>query len=408
MDTFFSTHPKRIAVAVSGGGDSVGLALLLRRWCWQRNVHLIALIVDHGLRSDSAQEARYVKTILEKLSIETYVLHNRSPAPIKNIQSYARTVRYTLLKAWCMEHCVHDLCLAHHAGDSLETTALRQASGSGAVGLAGMSRVCYCDFGRIIRPVLSFKKHDLIAVCKQENVVFVRDPSNADKRYLRVLMRRALQEKAFKGTIQSLRRASIKARAAVEETLTSDLVSCTHPFLAGYVVVKSCALGLPHVRLFMLLRQCLMWVSGTVLPPRSKKLLSLCEALQGHFKGATLHGCRIKILQKRIYIFREYKAMGNPVCGRAIFDNRFVLARSYQSNPAYTLGALGVRARALLQQRDISVKGAPCPKTILPVVPAVFYGDRVDFISGISLERSSECAIMGRVQNIFAPAPFCP
>ncbi|MDP1966000.1 MAG: tRNA lysidine(34) synthetase TilS, partial [Reyranella sp.] len=127
-----------VAVAVSGGRDSLALALLAHDWARVRGGAIVALIVDHGLRSGSDGEAASTRDLLAGLGIEAGVLCWSGAKPQSGLQEAARTARYRLLSDECRRRGILHLLLAHHADDQEETVTMRAARGSGLDGLAGM------------------------------------------------------------------------------------------------------------------------------------------------------------------------------------------------------------------------------------------------------------------------------
>ena len=131
---------KHIAVAVSGGGDSMALCLLLKEWCTTQGVNLTALTVDHGLRVDSRTEAEQVSRWMMEASISHHILSWAGEKPTTNIQDEARKARYQLMGKWCAQNNIAHLCLAHHQDDQAETFLLRLFRGSGVDGLCAMEK----------------------------------------------------------------------------------------------------------------------------------------------------------------------------------------------------------------------------------------------------------------------------
>lgn len=112
-----------VAVAVSGGPDSLALAILADRWARARGGEICALSVDHRLRPDSAEEIRRLAGWLAARGVRHDVLVRAGPKPASGIQAAARAARYRLLAAWCREHgCLH-LLTAHHRDDQVEQAA---------------------------------------------------------------------------------------------------------------------------------------------------------------------------------------------------------------------------------------------------------------------------------------------
>ncbi|HEC14169.1 MAG TPA: tRNA lysidine(34) synthetase TilS, partial [Rhodospirillales bacterium] len=139
MEAFapFEAAP-HIAVAVSGGPDSMGLCLLCDRWARDRGGWVTALSVDHGLRAASAEEALRVGRWMERLGIAHQTLVWPGDKPSSGIQAAARTARYKLMNGWCRDAGVLHLLLAHHRRDQAETFLMRLGRGSGPDGLAAM------------------------------------------------------------------------------------------------------------------------------------------------------------------------------------------------------------------------------------------------------------------------------
>ena len=193
MAAFPLVDRRGIAIAVSGGSDSMALLLLLREWCANRHVTLTALTVDHCLRDASGTEAAQVTAWCATLGVTHVVLPWAMGASQRGLsrspQAAARTARYDLLSGWCRANGYASLCVAHHADDQIETFFLRLARGSGVDGLAAMapnSRRAGID---ILRPLLSFRKDALEATCVAAGQGWVEDPSNGSRKSTRVRFR---------------------------------------------------------------------------------------------------------------------------------------------------------------------------------------------------------------------------
>lgn len=182
--------PDRLGVAVSGGPDSLAL-LLLAAAAWPGRVH--AATVDHGLRAESAGEARFVGDICASLQVPHDTLPLDWSTPAANIQADARTARYRALCGWAADRAIRFAATAHHRDDQAETLLLRLARGSGVAGLAGARRVRTGGQGiAIIRPLLDWPKPDLEAIVTAAGIRAIDDPSNADGRFDRTHARALL------------------------------------------------------------------------------------------------------------------------------------------------------------------------------------------------------------------------
>lgn len=120
-----------LALAVSGGPDSLALLHLAAGWARAQGGAVVALTVDHGLRPEAAAEAAYVGGVAQALGVPHHVLTWQGAKPGGNIAAAARDARYGLLEAWCAGAGVLHLLTAHTRDDQAETVLLRLARGSG-------------------------------------------------------------------------------------------------------------------------------------------------------------------------------------------------------------------------------------------------------------------------------------
>ena len=183
----------RFGVAVSGGPDSLALLLLAAS---ARPGEFEAATVDHGLRPESAAEAKMVADLCEEMDVPHAILAIEwDLPPASAIQEQARAVRYGALAAWMHDRDIGALLTAHHLDDQAETLVMRLNRGSGVRGLAGMRRKSkvpgYPDLS-LLRPLLSWRRTELERICSEAGVEPVSDPSNLDDRFERVRIRRAL------------------------------------------------------------------------------------------------------------------------------------------------------------------------------------------------------------------------
>jgi tRNA(Ile)-lysidine synthase len=184
----FEASPS-LAVAVSGGRDSMALALLSHGWAAERDGCVVGLIVDHGLRAESAGEAVATADALARHGIDGAILAWSGAKPRAGLQAAARTARYRLLRDECRRRGILHLLLAHHADDQAETVAMRAARQSGPDGLAGMAALVEQPEVRLLRPLLSVSRTGLTATLLARDVQWLDDPSNLDPRFERARLR---------------------------------------------------------------------------------------------------------------------------------------------------------------------------------------------------------------------------
>lgn len=178
-----------LAVAVSGGADSLALLALCRAAFG--TARIAALTVDHGLRSESAAEAAHVAMLCAAAGIRYATLRWEGPHPAAGVQAAARTARYALMTGWCRAQGFPLLLTAHHADDQAETLLMRLHRGSGLSGLAGVRAARELNGIRLMRPLLDVRRAALRATLPREWRP-VDDPSNVDDRFTRTRARKLL------------------------------------------------------------------------------------------------------------------------------------------------------------------------------------------------------------------------
>ena len=209
VEALIGPAPARLGVAVSGGPDSLAM-LLLAQAAFQGQVE--AATVDHGLRPESAGEAKYVARLCSQLGVAHETL--RPDEPITgNLQSSARRVRYALLEAWRLERSLDWVLTAHHADDQAETLLMRLNRGAGVGGLSGVRDVN----ARVLRPLLGWRRAELAGILDEVGIKGVVDPSNTDERFDRALIRRRMAEADWLDPSALAR--SAQALAEAEEAL---------------------------------------------------------------------------------------------------------------------------------------------------------------------------------------------
>lgn len=173
-----------LGIAVSGGADSLALLLLAAA---ARPKRVYAATVDHGLRPEAAAEAAMVAEICAARGIPHSILRPRAPIS-GSVQAAARATRYTLLCQWMDRTGIDWLLTAHHADDQAETLLMRLNRGSGVAGLSGVR----ARRGRIVRPLLGWRRAELAAIVAAAGLNPVDDPANRDHRFDRARLRAAM------------------------------------------------------------------------------------------------------------------------------------------------------------------------------------------------------------------------
>ncbi len=319
-----------IAVACSGGPDSLALALMAHGWARGQKIKMVALTVDHGLRKDSAKEAKQVNAWLKKHGIPHAILPWKGRKPARNIQETARKARYKLLTDYCKQHSISQLFVAHHLEDQAETFLLRLARGSGVDGLSAMSTLTTMYDVTLVRPLLGVSKAQLLDYLNKRKQTYVIDPSNENTMFDRVKIRNLLPTFAEIGlSADRLAKTAAnmaRARAHLEEETGRFLRVACKILPEGYA-------RLDHINIseeiaLRALATLIMIIGGHDIKTRMNDLERLYAALKDPgFKGATLGGCVFSRTKGLILIYRELKAAAKPIAVKpgtsAIWDNRF-------------------------------------------------------------------------------------
>lgn len=203
---------------MSGGPDSLAL-LLLAQAAFPGMV--AAATVDHGLRSESADEARFVADLCRDRGIPHAILTCAVEAG--NMQDRARSARYAALDQWAKVRAIAAIATAHHADDQAETLLMRLNRGSGLSGLSGIraSTTIPDSDTLLLRPLLSWRRAELAQIVAAAEVTAVSDPSNDDPRFDRVRIRNALKDASW---IDPAALARTAAHLAEAETFLSAYV----------------------------------------------------------------------------------------------------------------------------------------------------------------------------------------
>jgi tRNA(Ile)-lysidine synthase len=379
-----------VAVATSGGADSLALCLLVHEWVTEVGGSAIAFVVDHGMRRESGGEARQVRDWLSARTVEVRVLRHRGPVPTANRQAVARAIRYDLLTSSCRRLGIGDLLLGHHLDDQAETFLLRLGRGSGVDGLSAMPSRAVRDGVRILRPLLQVPRTRLQASLRARGQAWIDDPSNRDPSYARTKVRSLMPALAEIGLTAPRLAATAgrmaRARVALEAETGALLEAAASVDGAGGATVRLEPLlrASPEIALRALSRL-IMHVGGRTFPPRLVQLEAALSAMAHPGPSTrTLAGCRLRVNNGVLMACRELRGAETTIIlpgERRLWDGRFTVRlgrrRGYDRATAFTVGSLGREdARVALNGRDPGVRGRQ--PDILPDVCAALPALRDD------------------------------
>ena len=304
---------ENIAVAVSGGPDSLALAYLAKCFALKKNITLKCYIVNHKLRKNSSSEVLIVKNVLKKININCKVLNWNGKKPSTNIQSQARDKRYFLLANECKKDKIKNLLIGHHSDDLLENFLIRIVRGSGLKGLISLSKETkYKNQNlKIIRPILNQNKKDLIYISKKVFKFFVKDPFNINEDFKRTRVRNlllslekeGLDKKKLMLTISNLKDSDKSITFYVDKNLKENAIFFKKKNIC---ILNKNFFNQSHEVIFRSLTNIIQKLGKKYYPVRGKSMNKLIVAISSKlFSKATLGGCIIDRVNETILISKE-------------------------------------------------------------------------------------------------------
>lgn len=300
-----------LLLAVSGGGDSMALAVAFRAAASKHKTGVHAAIVDHRLRAGSRIDAERAAVWVTDLGIPARILTYSGPPPKRALQETARRLRHELLAREAKRLGASHILLAHTSEDQAETVAFRIARGSGPLGLSSLLPLSWSpvwpsgDGIRLGRPFLQLKRSDLRAFLLNTRTPWLDDPANDDDRFARVRIRARLSELNkhghFSSRLAEIAHSASEIRSAFENNVWALHQEAAHWHSDGV------SLALPVLAKFTPEAQAYLFGAlGTVignalrLPP-----LHASQRLRAHLalgKGATLAGAKFSTERHSIRI----------------------------------------------------------------------------------------------------------
>jgi tRNA(Ile)-lysidine synthase len=388
--------PPHVALAVSGGGDSMAMLALAHGWARVMGVGLHVVTIDHGLRAASATEAAMVGAECAALGHPHATLRWHWDGT-GNLQDAARLARLRLIEDWRGD--IEHVLFAHTLDDQAETLLMRLVRGSGVEGLSAMAplrRPQGLGFWQV-RPLLGISRADLHHYAKTLRLPFVDDPSNDDPRFDRVRARRALAALSGLGlTAEGLAetaarmdraRTALAARAA---SVAQTLVRQDDPATGQLVLDRDGLAALERDTQLRFLAAALQWVGGAPYRPRAAALDGLLDRILGG-AGGTLIGTQVAVAPETLRLFREHAAVRDHVTPAGpdhLWDGRWRL-----HGPA--IDGLTTRALGPSGWAQIPEKPALSPPFDAALgLPAVFDGETLIACAPLGHGPAHDCTLL--------------
>ena len=361
-----------IALAVSGGSDSMALLRLAQQWA-KNSMKISVLTVDHGLRTEAAAEARQVADWCASLSLDHHTLHWEGAKPKTGLQAKARVARYDLMREWCVSRDVGYLLTGHTMDDQAETVLMRQARTDTAESLAGIWETAAWGGVKLFRPLLGQRRAELRDYLKALDQSWIDDPSNDDVKFERVRVRQALahESEPDQRKMELAEIADRAGRAARASALATELWidgQLTHrPEGFGIIPrVGFCELD-PGLQRRVL--QQLLQIYGEGNRAEPGELDHLAKWITGQeLSRRTLGGAVLACRQASVLIGREWARISPvstlmPDSAEVLWDGRFLV----QAPPKARIVPVG-SLQGVARREDI-------PNFVQQSLPAVLLGD---------------------------------
>lgn len=370
---------RHVALAVSGGSDSMALLHLAWRQRQGNFPHFSVITVDHGLRAGSLDEAKRVAAWASKLGLPHHILAWTGDKPPTGIQAKARRARYDLMSAWCRANDAEALVTAHTLDDQAETVSMRLERTLSPASLAGIPELGEWNGVPLLRPLLGLRREALKVYLRSLGQEWIDDPSNDDQRYERV---RARAQIARHGHAERLAGLARQCAAAV-----NLLDRCAERWIGKRLKETDAGICYAPLREFQPLPPALQQrILGLIIQhygggpsPERAELARLVRWLDdGSVPRCTLGGAIAGRRKREFWVTRE-AARIDPVPrrigseGRTIWDGRFLVTgpKGTMVGPAGSGLPLWTEGTPVYARRS-------CPEIVLPA--GVASGVRVEFL----------------------------
>ncbi|NND50044.1 MAG: tRNA lysidine(34) synthetase TilS [Rhizobiales bacterium] len=357
-----------LAVAVSGGRDSMTLLRLMERWAGGREkpARIIALTVDHGLRTGSLDDARQVSEWCAAIGVEHHCLSWTGIKPRTRIQERAREARYRLMTDWCSVHGIGALALAHHQDDQAETFLMRLARSSGVDGLAAMEHASLRDGIEILRPLIDIPRTRIEATLADFDQTWIDDPSNENSAFERVRIRKNMGALAGLDIAAPAIAASAAKLARAADALShitdARFSALANVDAAGFATLDGEALARePQEIALRVMARVIRLVGGRERLSDGALARTTASMTDGNATSLTMGGCCISRTSGKILVVRESRSLPRRSISpgvTTIWDDRFTVSLGVRETDV-ELAALGKRGFAAARRLNPLLQPIP-------------------------------------------------
>ena len=334
-----------LVVGLSGGPDSIFLLYYIKYLKEHFGFlgSVFPIIVDHGLRNESKNEALKTKKIASRMGFDSDIIKIKDSFTSGNLQNWARIRRRNILYKIAKNKSA-DIILGHQYDDQIETIYMRLVRSSGFDGLIGINEITKWNEIRVLRPLLKIKKIEILNFLASKNIPYITDKSNFDFKFERVKSRKILklfEENKFCNIDKKLLKLSI-----ISQRLTKCMNTFENSWRNSNVIYYSHgSISINYENFFSLFKKNNVFsshvfgkliknVGGNDFLPRKIKLIkNLSDFFNNKFNKFTVNNVVIFKKLKCINLVRENRNIqyGLEVFKNKIFffDNRFVILSKF-------------------------------------------------------------------------------
>nr|MEA2798069.1 tRNA(Ile)-lysidine synthase [Phenylobacterium sp.] len=288
--------PQPLAVALSGGGDSLALLLSGADWATRAGRGLVVLTVDHRLRPESAAWTEACAATAQRLNLPFRALAWDGEKPTNGLPAAARAARHRLLANAARAAGARVILMGHTADDVLEARLMRQAGSTTPEPHEWSPSPVWPD-GRglfLLRPLLGVRRADIRDWLTGRGETWIDDPANEDAAFARPRARRALADGAS------------PAISGVAGSARELALACHVETGGGLVIARPALRAADAPALARFVSAACLCAAGTDRPPGRDKVARLAGRLIGDLAfTASLAGARIEADATQVCFRRE-------------------------------------------------------------------------------------------------------
>jgi len=369
-----------IAIALSGGVDSLSLTYLTRKWSIRLGVDIAALIVNHNLRLETHEETCKIIPLVRSWGVSVDLVHIDYGFFLKSksFQDDFRLERYNMIAKVCNNRGIRNLLVGHHLEDQAETCLMRYMKGSGILGLKGMSPSVPFSGIRLVRPLIFVPKVRLRSILPQ-STCWVEDTSNYSRKYIRNNIRNFMKSNLNVNST-NISKSSVKFEKIdkfLEKHAEVTFKKFVYVSLYGYALMSiSIFKKTESVILESVISNIIKTCSGSCYYPRYKAILGLIGKLKKpKFSGINCSGCLVSPYKGKILFTREWdmaeKTLLDSTLKKIVWDGRFSITGIPGFPKGSVLESLGNDGIKELNRMKIGVDYLTCPSCVKRGLPCV-------------------------------------